>query len=101
MSGSRRFSPWARALLSSAIWMEKRRIDPDGVGFVDVSVALILQGIRPGESKRRNDRGSHLAEISEVTAVSEAASTGYAFRANEETGCPLETTRHPGVLAKE
>ena len=46
-------SPWARALLSSAISAEKRSIDLSGAGVKVVNVALILQGIREGAAKRR------------------------------------------------
>src|SRR5208282_3096120 len=70
MSGSRRLSPWARALLSSAIGVEKRRIDRDGVGVVAVSVALILQGIRGDAAERRtSERSLQAAEFSATTVV--------------------------------
>ena len=56
--------------MSSAIWVKKRRIDLGGDWVRIVSVALILQGIREGAAKRRNNRGlAKLLEFQRVTSV--------------------------------
>jgi hypothetical protein len=53
--------------------VEKRRIDLDGAGARVVNVALILQGIREGAAKRRNNKqSSNLFNFQQVTWLAEA-----------------------------
>jgi hypothetical protein len=53
--------------LSSAICAEKRRIDLNGAVVRVVNVALILQGIRVGTTKRRTS--SQLLSVSEPRLI--------------------------------